>query len=116
MKDPNPDVSGGGCEFLRNNGLEVTVGVLEPECRRLNEGYLKFVSHKRPFVMVKSALTLDGWTATSTGDSRWVTSEKSRRFVHGLRNQADAIMVGVGTVLADTSSKKTWQGSAAGCR
>ncbi len=53
MKDPNPDVSGGGCEFLRNNGLEVTVGVLESECRRLNEGYLKFVFHKRPFVMVK---------------------------------------------------------------
>ncbi len=107
MKDPNPDVSGGGCEFLRNNGLEVTVGVLESECRRLNEGYLKFVFHKRPFVMVKSALTLDGWTATSTGDSRWVTNEKSRRFVHGLRNQADAIMVGVGTVLADDPSLTT---------
>jgi len=101
MKDPNPEVSGGGCEFLRKNGVEVDTGVMESECLRLNEGYLKFVAHKRPFVMVKSALTIDGWTATSTGDSKWITNERSRQFAHVLRNRVDALMVGVGTVLAD---------------
>jgi diaminohydroxyphosphoribosylaminopyrimidine deaminase/5-amino-6-(5-phosphoribosylamino)uracil reductase len=107
MKDPNPGVSGGGCEFLRKNRLEVITGVMESECRRLNEGYLKFVAHKRPFVLVKSALTIDGWTATSTGDSKWITNERSRQFVHRLRNQVDALMVGVGTVLRDDPSLTT---------
>lgn len=101
MRDPNPEVPGDGCEFLRKNGVEVKTGIMEAECRRLNEGYLKFVAHKRPFVIVKSALTIDGWAATSTGDSRWITNERSRQFVHGLRNRVDALMVGVGTVLAD---------------
>ncbi|MFH1242135.1 MAG: bifunctional diaminohydroxyphosphoribosylaminopyrimidine deaminase/5-amino-6-(5-phosphoribosylamino)uracil reductase RibD [Pseudomonadota bacterium] len=107
MKDPNPEVSGGGCEFLRKNGVEVDTGVMESECRRLNEGYLKFVANKRPFVLVKSALTIDGWTATSTGDSKWITNERSRQFVHRLRNQVDALMVGVGTVLRDDPSLTT---------
>lgn len=101
MKDPNPGVAGGGCEFLGENGIEVKTGVMEAECRRLNEGYLKFVTRKRPFVIVKSALTIDGWTATSTGDSKWITNERSRQFVHRLRNRVDALMVGVGTVLSD---------------
>jgi len=107
MKDPNPLVSGSGCGFLEKNGVEVSTGLLESECRRLNEGYLKFVAHRRPFVMVKSALTLDGWTATSTGDSKWITNERSRQFVHGLRNRVDALLVGVGTVLADDPSLTT---------
>ena len=101
MMDPNPNVSGGGCKFLRENGIEVKTGVLDTECSRLNEAYIKFIVEKRPFVMLKTALTIDGWTATAEGHSRWITNEKSRQFVHRLRDRVDALMVGVGTVLAD---------------
>ncbi len=101
MKDPNPDVLGGGCEFLKKNGIEVKTGVLETECRYLNEAFLKYVLTRRPFVIAKSAITLDGWTGTATGHSKWITNEKSRQFAHRLRDQVDAVMVGVGTVLAD---------------
>ena len=101
MKDPNPGVLGGGCDFLRQHGVEVRTGVLEAECRHLNEAFIKFVTSGRPFVILKSALTLDGWTATATGDSKWITNEKSRQFVHVLRDRTDAIMVGVGTILTD---------------
>lgn len=104
MKDPNPDVAGGGCAFLTENGIEVKTGVLEPECRELNEAFIKFVTTKRPFVVLKTALTMDGWTATSNGDSKWVTNEKSRRFVHRLRSQSDGVLVGIGTVIADNPS------------
>jgi diaminohydroxyphosphoribosylaminopyrimidine deaminase/5-amino-6-(5-phosphoribosylamino)uracil reductase len=100
-EDPNPDVSGGGCRALQKNGVQVETGILEAECRRLNEAYFTFVRRKRPFVTVKSALTLDGWAATATGDARWITNDRSRRFVHRLRDQVDGILVGVGTVLAD---------------
>jgi diaminohydroxyphosphoribosylaminopyrimidine deaminase/5-amino-6-(5-phosphoribosylamino)uracil reductase len=101
MKDPNPNVTGGGCEFLARSGVDVQVGVLEAECRRLNEWFLKYVSTGRPFVVAKTALTMDGWTATATGHSQWVTNERSRRFGHRLRDQVDGIMVGIGTVVAD---------------
>ena len=101
MKDPNPHVSGGGCEFLRANGVSVIIGILEAECERLNEIFIKFVTSGRPFVIMKSAMTLDGWTATATGNSKWVTNEKSRQFVHRLRDRVDAVLVGIGTVLAD---------------
>lgn len=104
MKDPNPRVAGGGCAFLSAHGLDVTVDVLESECRRLIEDFLVYVTHGRPFVFAKSAMTLDGWTATSTGHSQWITNEASRAFVHHLRDRVDAVMVGVGTVLADNPS------------
>jgi diaminohydroxyphosphoribosylaminopyrimidine deaminase/5-amino-6-(5-phosphoribosylamino)uracil reductase len=104
MKDPNPGVAGGGCDFLRENGIQVKSGVLEAECRELNEAFIKFVTAKRPFVILKSALTMDGWTATSKGDSKWVTNERSRHLVHRLRDRVDAVMVGVGTVIADNPS------------
>ena len=107
MTDPNPKVSGGGCEFLKGKGIEVKTGVLEPACRHLNEFFLKHTSTGRPFVVAKSALTLDGWTATSTGDSGWITNEKSRQFVHRLRDRVEGVMVGVGTVLADDPSLTT---------
>jgi diaminohydroxyphosphoribosylaminopyrimidine deaminase/5-amino-6-(5-phosphoribosylamino)uracil reductase len=107
MKDPNPNVTGGGCEFLARKGVEVKVGILESECRRLNEFFLKFVTTGRPFVIAKSALTMDGWTATSTGHSEWITNERSRQFVHRLRDEVDALMVGIGTVLADDPSLNT---------
>jgi len=101
MKDPNPRVKGGGCEVLSRQGVEVVTGVLEMECRRLNEWFVTYVTKRRPFVIAKTAMTLDGWTATSTGHSRWVTNERSREWVHRLRNQVDGILVGVGTVMAD---------------
>ncbi|MFC1867239.1 bifunctional diaminohydroxyphosphoribosylaminopyrimidine deaminase/5-amino-6-(5-phosphoribosylamino)uracil reductase RibD, partial [Thermodesulfobacteriota bacterium] len=78
MSDPNPAVSGGGAEFLRKRGIEVKPGVLESECRRLNEAYIKFVTTGLPFVIAKSALTMDGWSATSTGHSKWISNDKSR--------------------------------------
>jgi len=104
MPDPNPSVAGGGSEFLRQKGVKVVSGVLETECRRLNEAFVKFVTTGRPFVIAKSALTLDGWSATSTGHSKWITNERSRNFVHNLRARVDGIMVGVGTIIVDNPS------------
>ncbi len=101
IADPNPNVTGGGCKFLRSKGVEVKYGVLEEECTRLNEVYIKYVKKGKPFVILKGALTLDGWIATKTGNSRWITNEKSRKFVHSLRKKVDAIMVGVETIIAD---------------
>lgn len=101
MKDPNPRVKGGGCQVLSAQGVEVVTGVLEGECRRLNEWFVTYVTEGRPFVIAKTAMTLDGWTATSSGHSRWVTNERSREWVHRLRNQVDGILVGIGTVTAD---------------
>lgn len=101
MLDPNPGVSGGGAELMKERGIEVTSGILEAECRVLNEAYLKFVTTGRPFVIAKSALTMDGWSGTSTGHSKWITNEKSRQFVHRLRDRVDGVLVGVGTVIAD---------------
>lgn len=99
--DPNPHVEGGGAEFLRAQGVEVRCGVLEEKCARANEAYIKCVTQGKPFMIVKGALTLDGWIATRTGNSKWITNEKSRGFVHTLRKISDAIMVGVETVIAD---------------
>jgi len=104
MKDPNPMVTGGGSDFLKEHGIEVVANVLETECRRLNEDFLKFVASSRPFVIAKSALTMDGWIATASGHSKWVTNNKSRQFVHRLRDRVDAVMVGIGTVLTDNPS------------
>lgn len=101
MKDPNPNVSGGGSNYLAEKGIEVKTGVLESECQRLNEAFLHFITTCRPFVIAKSALTLDGWSATSVGHSKWITNEISRQFVHRLRDRVDGVLVGVGTVIAD---------------
>ena len=107
MRDPNPLVTGGGCEYLEKNGIEVITGVLKEECTRINEAFTKFVSTGRPFVIAKSAITLDGWTATSAHHSQWITNEKSRSFVHRLRDRADAVLMGIGTVLADDPAMTT---------
>jgi diaminohydroxyphosphoribosylaminopyrimidine deaminase / 5-amino-6-(5-phosphoribosylamino)uracil reductase len=101
MQDPNPLVSGLGIAALSAAGIETIVGIRENECRRINEPFLKHVTTGLPFVIWKAAMTLDGWTATADGDSRWITNEKSRRYVHLLRSQVDAVMVGVETVLSD---------------
>lgn len=101
MVDPNPKVSGKGIEMLRSAGIEVNLGPMGVESRFLNEPFIKHVTTGLPFVILKSAMTLDGKTATDTGDSKWITNDKSRRYVHRLRAMVDAVMVGVGTVSAD---------------
>lgn len=99
--DPNPLVNGRGIERLRQAGLEVVVGVMADEAARLNEAWATYITQKRPFVLWKTAMTLDGRIATRNGDSRWVSGEASRLLVHRLRNEMDAILVGIETVLAD---------------
>ena len=107
MRDPNPDVKGHGIQYLQNRGIKIELGVEAPRARQMNEAFITFVRTKRPFVIVKCAATLDGWIATRTGDSKWVSSETSRAFVHRLRHAADAIMVGMGTVRSDDPSLTT---------
>jgi diaminohydroxyphosphoribosylaminopyrimidine deaminase/5-amino-6-(5-phosphoribosylamino)uracil reductase len=101
MEDPNPLVRGKGIETLKRAGLDVRVGILERECRRLNEAFCKYILEKEPFVILKVAATLDGKIATRDGDSKWISGEASRRFVHQLRDQVDGVLVGIGTILKD---------------
>ncbi|MGH7888975.1 MAG: bifunctional diaminohydroxyphosphoribosylaminopyrimidine deaminase/5-amino-6-(5-phosphoribosylamino)uracil reductase RibD [Thermodesulfobacteriota bacterium] len=99
--DPNPKVNGKGIKVLREKGLEVKIGVLEDECRHINEGFFKHINTGTPFVILKLAATLDGKIATFTGDSKWIGSETQRKYAHKLRNKVDAVVVGVKTVLRD---------------
>lgn len=101
MKDPNPLVAGRGIKRLRKAGIRVDVGILEKECQELNAPFCKFITTRKPFVILKIAASLDGKVATRSGDSRWITSEVSRDYVHHLRQNSDAVMVGIGTVLQD---------------
>jgi diaminohydroxyphosphoribosylaminopyrimidine deaminase/5-amino-6-(5-phosphoribosylamino)uracil reductase len=113
MEDPNTK-AGGGAAALQEHGIEVQTGVCRKQATVLNEAFIKYVSAKCPFVILKCAATLDGRLATRTGDSRWVTGEKARRFVHRLRHAVDAILVGIGTIQADNPSLTTRLGSKKG--
>ncbi len=99
--DPNPLVAGKGIALLRQAGIEVDVGVLEDRCKQLNEVYLKFITTGIPFVTLKLAQTLDGKIAAKSGDSKWITGEKARRFAHKLRAETDVVLVGRGAVQKD---------------
>jgi diaminohydroxyphosphoribosylaminopyrimidine deaminase / 5-amino-6-(5-phosphoribosylamino)uracil reductase len=105
IDDPNPVVAGTGYARLRAAGIEVFTGVLEEEARRLNAAFAKWIRKKRPFVTLKSAMTLDGQLALPQAGKRksrtWITSEESRAEVHRMRHASDALLTGIGTILAD---------------
>ena len=94
-------MQGRGIEILRNNGIEVTTGIMDKEIKKTNEIFVKYITQKQPFCIMKTAMTIDGKIATSTGDSKWISNEKSRAYVHELRQMVTGIMVGIGTVLTD---------------
>jgi len=101
MEDPNPLVKGRGIQALRTAGVDVRLGILETESRRLNEAFCKFILNREPFVILKAAATLDGKIATRSGDSQWISHEASRDLVHKLRDEVDGVVVGIGTVIKD---------------
>lgn len=101
MRDPNPGVAGGGSQVLQRAGIEVREGVLERDCRVLNQPFIKYVTTGLPYVTLKAAATMDGFIAASSGDSKWISGESSRRFAHRLRFRADGVVVGIGTVRSD---------------
>jgi diaminohydroxyphosphoribosylaminopyrimidine deaminase/5-amino-6-(5-phosphoribosylamino)uracil reductase len=100
-RDPNPQVTGGGADFLAAGGVDVDVGLMAAEARRLNEAWLHYVNTGRPWVIAKAACSLDGKIATVGRESQWLTGEAARGLGHRLRHRVDAIVVGIGTVLAD---------------
>jgi diaminohydroxyphosphoribosylaminopyrimidine deaminase/5-amino-6-(5-phosphoribosylamino)uracil reductase len=101
MKDPNPLVNGKGIKKLKSAGILVETGILKKEIQKLNEVYNKYSTTRLPFIALKTAMTLDGKISTFSGDSKWISNDKSRNFVHELRHRYSAIMVGVNTVIKD---------------
>ena len=99
--DPNPEVNGKGVKILNENSIETRVGVMEEECRELNEAHFRYMTTGLPLVTIKFAQTLDGRIATASGDSRWISSEEFQKLAHRLRSINDAILIGINTVLAD---------------
>ena len=99
MEDPNPLVD--GYKELKFRGLKTRIGILKEKASKLNEAYIKYMKSKRPFVILKVAMSIDGKIATSTGDSKYITSKEARKYVHQIRNDVDAIMVGINTIIRD---------------
>lgn len=108
MTDPNPLNNGKGITILKQSRLKVEVGFLEERLRQINESFIKYITKKTPFVTVKLAQSLDGKIATKTGDSKWITSDRSRILAHKLRSEHDAVMVGINTVLRDNPKLDAW--------
>ncbi|MFA4905731.1 MAG: bifunctional diaminohydroxyphosphoribosylaminopyrimidine deaminase/5-amino-6-(5-phosphoribosylamino)uracil reductase RibD [Candidatus Margulisiibacteriota bacterium] len=101
MEDPNPSVAGRGFAELREAGIEVEVGLLEEEARKLNEVFIKYITTGRPYVILKAAMSLDGKIATKTGESFWISGIEARQRGHHLRNIVDAVLVGINTIVKD---------------
>ena len=101
MQDPNPLVAGGGCALLQQAGIKVQTGLMEAEASALNIGFITRMTHKRPWVRMKIAASLDGKTALNNGTSHWITVEAARRDGHRWRARSCAVLTGIGTVLAD---------------
>jgi diaminohydroxyphosphoribosylaminopyrimidine deaminase / 5-amino-6-(5-phosphoribosylamino)uracil reductase len=99
MEDPNPLVD--GYKELKFRGLKTRIGILRDRARKMNEVYIKYMKTKRPFVILKLAMSLDGKIATSTGDSKYITGKEARKYVHQMRHDSDAIMVGINTIVRD---------------
>jgi diaminohydroxyphosphoribosylaminopyrimidine deaminase/5-amino-6-(5-phosphoribosylamino)uracil reductase len=108
MLDPNPLNNGKGIHILKQNKIKVQAGFLENRLRKINEVFIKYITKRMPFVTVKVGQSLDGKIATKSGDSKWITSDKSRVYAHRLRRNYDAIMVGVNTILRDNPMLDTW--------
>jgi len=108
MVDPNPVNNGKGIQLLRNHKIAVEVGFCEEKLKIINEAFIKFITQRLPLVTVKVAESLDGRIATRTGDSHWITSDRSRNWSHRIRRQYDGIMVGVNTVLRDDPKLDAW--------
>ena len=108
MIDPNHLNNGRGVIMLKQHGIKVRVGLGENKLKKINESFIKYITKEMPFITVKVAESLDGRIATKTGDSKWITSDKSRSLSHRLRQNYDAIMVGVNTVLRDNPKLDTW--------
>ncbi|MGL4185965.1 MAG: bifunctional diaminohydroxyphosphoribosylaminopyrimidine deaminase/5-amino-6-(5-phosphoribosylamino)uracil reductase RibD, partial [Thiotrichaceae bacterium] len=104
MLDPNPLVSGKGLAILQQAGIETAIGLLETEARALNPGFISVMQRKRPYIRLKSAMSLDGRTAMVSGESVWITGEAARRDVQFWRAQAGAVLTGINTVLFDDPS------------
>ncbi len=104
MYDPNPIVSGKGLRALKKAGIELRGGVCEEEAKDLNRSFIKYIVNKKPYVILKTALSLDGKICTRSGDSKWISSKASRKLVHQLRSQVDGILVGAETVRRDNPS------------
>jgi diaminohydroxyphosphoribosylaminopyrimidine deaminase/5-amino-6-(5-phosphoribosylamino)uracil reductase len=114
MIDPNPLVSGKGLAKLEEVGIKVNVHNDNDRAREINEGYFKYIATGLPFIIAKFALSLDGKIATRSGDSRWISSEESRKYVHNMRHVVDAVMVGANTVLVDDPQLSARGGSGRG--
>lgn len=117
MQDPDPRTSGRGFALLRDAGIKTTVGLCEAEAQALNRPFIKHRETGLPYVLHKAAMTMDGKIATTTGSSRWITGKESRAYVHrALRNTVDAVIVGIGTIIADDPSLTVRLGSKEGIR
>jgi diaminohydroxyphosphoribosylaminopyrimidine deaminase/5-amino-6-(5-phosphoribosylamino)uracil reductase len=108
MIDPNPLNNGRGIKILKQHKIKTRVGILGDKLNKLNEVFIKYITKKMPFVTVKVGESLDGKIASRTGDSKWITSDRSRAYAHRLRRDYDAIMVGVNTVLRDNPALDAW--------
>lgn len=108
MTDPNPLNNGRGINILKQHNIKVKVGLLEDKLKKLNEVFIKYITAKMPFVTVKVAQSLDGKIATYQGNSKWITSDRSRIYSHRIRQNYDAIMVGVNTILRDNPQLDAW--------